>query len=264
MTNLITRGLKEAKDGIEGYIAHPERADKGPAVLMIHQHSGLTGYLKTAAYKFASWVTPRWCLICITCSVIPPRPTSTKARRFRIRRRTRTSCASSTAAGAIAYRGTTSMARGSGSLVTAWAGGSVFISQQRRRQRGLRRLLSVGARRAADEVRPRHPCDAAREIKCPSMILYGGHDQHSTFPVQQCVMESFHSNGQSLEWHYFHFGYHGFASTESDGYNPYLADLTWPLVTEFLGRGADRARAVARHSATKRRMAAKNAKGAKF
>ena len=53
MTNLITRGSKEAKDGIEGYIAHPERADKGPAVLMIHQHSGLTGYLKTAAYKFA-------------------------------------------------------------------------------------------------------------------------------------------------------------------------------------------------------------------
>jgi hypothetical protein len=68
------------------------------------------------------------------------------------------------------------------------------------------------------------------------MILYGGHDQHSTFPVQQRVMESFHANGQSLEWHYFHFGYHGFASTESDGYQPYLADLVWPLVTEFLGR----------------------------
>ena len=33
-----------------------------------------------------------------------------------------------------------------------------------------------------------------------------------------------------------HFGNHGFASTESDGYQPYLADLVWPLVTEFLGR----------------------------
>jgi dienelactone hydrolase len=68
------------------------------------------------------------------------------------------------------------------------------------------------------------------------MILYGGHDQHSTFPVQQRVMESFHANGQPLEWHYFHFGNHGFASTESDGYQPYLADLVWPLVTELLGR----------------------------
>lgn len=61
-------------------------------------------------------------------------------------------------------------------------------------------------------------------------------DRTSTFPIQVKVMESFHANGQPLEWHYFHFGNHGFASTESDGYQPSLADLAWPLVTEFLGR----------------------------
>jgi dienelactone hydrolase len=49
-------------------------------------------------------------------------------------------------------------------------------------------------------------------------------------------MESFHANGQPLEWHRFHFGNHGFASTESDGYQPYLAELVWPLVTEFFRR----------------------------
>ena len=27
MTRIVTRGLKEDKDGIEGYIAHPERAE---------------------------------------------------------------------------------------------------------------------------------------------------------------------------------------------------------------------------------------------
>jgi dienelactone hydrolase len=86
------------------------------------------------------------------------------------------------------------------------------------------------------KIRPRHPNDAAREIKCPSMILFGGQDRTSTFPIQQQVMESFHANGQPLEWHRFHFGNHGFASTESDGYQPYLADLVWPLVTEFLRR----------------------------
>ena len=101
----------------------------------------------------------------------------------------------------------------------------------------VRRLLSVGARRRADdESRPRHPNDAAREIKCPSMVLFGGQDRTSTFPIQVKVMENFHANGQPLEWHYFHFGNHGFASTESDGYQPYLADLAWPLVTEFLRR----------------------------
>ena len=49
MTRVITEALKEEKDGIPGYIAFPEREEKGPALLLIHQHSGLTGYLKTAA-----------------------------------------------------------------------------------------------------------------------------------------------------------------------------------------------------------------------
>ncbi|HMF50082.1 MAG TPA: dienelactone hydrolase family protein, partial [Candidatus Saccharimonadales bacterium] len=53
MNPVTTRPLKEDKDGIEGYIAYPDRAEKGPGLLLIHQHSGLTGYLKTAAYKFA-------------------------------------------------------------------------------------------------------------------------------------------------------------------------------------------------------------------
>src|SRR5207249_794705 len=53
MTRVITRSLKEDKDGIPGYIAFPEREEKGPGLLLIHQHSGLTGYLKTAAYRFA-------------------------------------------------------------------------------------------------------------------------------------------------------------------------------------------------------------------
>ena len=53
MTRIVTRGLKEEKDGIQGFIAYPERAEKGPGLLLIHQHSGLTGYLKTAAYNFA-------------------------------------------------------------------------------------------------------------------------------------------------------------------------------------------------------------------
>src|SRR4029434_2207925 len=53
MTRVISRPLKENEDGIPGYIAFPEREEKGPGILMIHQHSGLTGYLKTAAYRFA-------------------------------------------------------------------------------------------------------------------------------------------------------------------------------------------------------------------
>ena len=45
MTRIVTRSLKEDKDGIAGYIAYPEREENGPGLLLIHQHSGLTGYL---------------------------------------------------------------------------------------------------------------------------------------------------------------------------------------------------------------------------
>ena len=51
--NVVTRRLTIEEDGIPGYVAHPVRDEKGPGLLLIHQHSGLTGYLKTAAYKFA-------------------------------------------------------------------------------------------------------------------------------------------------------------------------------------------------------------------
>lgn len=53
MNRVVTRPLHEDKDGVQGYIAYPEREEKGPGLLLIHQHSGLTGYLKTAAYRFA-------------------------------------------------------------------------------------------------------------------------------------------------------------------------------------------------------------------
>ena len=32
MTTVVTRGLKEDKDRIAGYIAHPERGEKRPAL----------------------------------------------------------------------------------------------------------------------------------------------------------------------------------------------------------------------------------------
>src|SRR5262249_59998548 len=88
------------------------------------------------------------------------------------------------------------------SSVIAWVGGWVPTSSPRRHLRGPSSpIIPLLPTKPTTRIRPRHPCDAAREIKCPSMILYGGHDNHSTFPVQQRVMESFYSNGQPLEWH---------------------------------------------------------------
>ena len=50
---IAARPLTIEADGIPGYIAHPLGKKRGPGLLLIHQHSGLTGYLKTAAYNLA-------------------------------------------------------------------------------------------------------------------------------------------------------------------------------------------------------------------
>jgi dienelactone hydrolase len=104
MTRVITRPLKENEDGIPGYIAFPEREEKGPGLLLIHQHSGLTGYLKTAAYRFAqlgyTTVVPNL----YQCWVIRRKRTSTRVRRFKTRHRIRIFSESSTAVGVIFAR----------------------------------------------------------------------------------------------------------------------------------------------------------------
>jgi carboxymethylenebutenolidase len=237
MTRIVTRSLKEDKDGIPGYIAYPEREEKGAGLLLIHQHSGLTGYLKTAAYQFAQLgytaVIPNlYHMLGYPAETHIDKGTEIQNKTADpdfvrvIDQGWRHVCARNdvnpSRVGVIGY----CMGGRIGiHFVAATPGVRAFVAY----------YPSV-ADEPTTRTRPRHPCDAVREIKCPTMVLYGGNDRTSTFPVQQRVMESFHANGQPLEWHYFHFGNHGFASTESDGYQPYLANLVWPLVTEFLGR----------------------------
>ncbi|HEY4370890.1 MAG TPA: dienelactone hydrolase family protein [Burkholderiales bacterium] len=84
------------------------------------------------------------------------------------------------------------------------------------------------------DMRPRHAFNLAKELKCASMVMYGGQDYISTPPVQKRLWESFTANGAPLEWHYYAHGNHGFASPDTVGYQPDLARKNWPLVVEFL------------------------------
>ncbi len=237
MDRVITRRLREDQDGVEGYIAHAEGRERGPGLLMIHQHSGLTGYLKTAAYEFArlgytTFIPNLYHMLGYPAETHIDKGTEIQNKTpdpdfVRVIDRGWRYCLSrndidEARVGVIGYCMGGRLAI---HFVSATPGVRAFVAY----------YPSVREEKPG-EIRPRHPYDAAREIKCPSMVLYGGQDRTSTFSIQQRVMESFHANGQPLEWHYFHFGNHGFASTESDGYQPYLADLAWPLVTEFLAR----------------------------
>jgi dienelactone hydrolase len=85
-------------------------------------------------------------------------------------------------------------------------------------------------------LRPRHAFDLARTLKCPSWLVYGGCDHVTTAEARKRTWESFNANGQPFEWHFYSYGKHGFASPDSDGYQPELASMVWPLVTDFLHR----------------------------
>ena len=50
---VIERSLTTEKDGVPGYLAHPERTERGPALLLVHQNTGVTDYIKIEALKFA-------------------------------------------------------------------------------------------------------------------------------------------------------------------------------------------------------------------
>ena len=49
---IICRDLS-VEDGIPGYIAHPDRKETGPGLMIVHHHYGVTGHLKSVVCNFA-------------------------------------------------------------------------------------------------------------------------------------------------------------------------------------------------------------------
>jgi dienelactone hydrolase len=86
------------------------------------------------------------------------------------------------------------------------------------------------------ELRPRHAFELARAMRCASMVVYGGNDHIASVDTRQRLWESFVANGQPFEWYFYSYGNHGFAAPDSEGYQPELADIVWPLVLGFFRR----------------------------
>ena len=87
--------------------------------------------------------------------------------------------------------------------------------------------------------------EAVGKIRCPSIILYGADDVTTVLSVQEKMWQAFKNNGQPLEWHFFPFGGHGYVDPGAVGYHAHAAELSWPLVVDFMERhlhGATRPR----------------------
>ncbi len=234
---VIERPLTVEKDSIPGYLAQPERSEPGPALLLVHQNTGLTDYIKIEALKFAklgyTTVVPNLYEL-----VGYPAPTHIHTGRDI---QAKTSDADFVRAIDQGWRYLLSrpnVNRARVGVVGYCMGGRIgihFVSITS----GVRAFVGYYPTvrdEPKTELRPRLPWEAAREIRCPSIVLYGADDRVTTVPVQSRGWEAFLANGQRLEWHFFPFGGHGFVDPGTGGYEPRAAELSWPLVVDFLER----------------------------
>jgi len=235
---VVTRRLTKEEDGLPGFIAHPVQQERAPGVLIV-QSSGTTGYLRIEAYKFAKLGY---------CTIMPDlynmlgfaELSGTLAGKEEVQEvRTDEEFVRAIDVGwrYLANRPDVDPARVG--VIGYCMGGRIgvhFVAATPAVKAFVAYYASI-KEEPPSKLRPRHPCDAVRDIKCPSSIIYGGRDHISTLPLQQKIMASFLANGQPLEWHLFPYGNHGFASPESGGgYQPELAERVWPLVVDFLDR----------------------------
>ena len=234
---IIERQLTTEKDSIPGYIAYPERTERGPALLLVHQNTGVTDYIKIEALKFAR--------LGFT-TVVPDlyemlgHPDVTHIHTGR------------------QIQAKTSDAEFVRVITESWRYALLRPEVDPKRvavsgycmggRIGIHFVAATPAVRAfvgyyptvRDEpvtnLRPAPPWESTRRIRCPSIVLYGADDLITTVPIQQRMWDAFLANGQRLEWHFFPFGGHGFVDPGTPGYYPHAAELAWPLVADFLAR----------------------------
>lgn len=234
---IISQKLTLEKDGISGYLAYPKRSERGPAILWIHHNHGVTDNLKQEAYdyaemgytafvpnlyhllgypgshhlgqgqdiqkvtsddKFAQVIRTGWDFLAARDDVDPQR------------------------IGVIGY-------------CMGGRLGIPFLAANPKARAFVAFYPSIKDEPETN-IRPRHAFTVAREIQCPSMVVFGGKDHISTNEVQLKLWQSFIANGQPLEWHYYSWGLHGFIAPVSEGYQPHLARRVRSLAVDFLDR----------------------------
>ena len=225
------RALSKEADGIPGFVAHPETKEKGPGLLIVHHHYGVTGHIKSMACSFAeqgyTTVVPALYDILGFSDYHDVQKQTTDARfvevidqgwQYLLGRK-------DVDAKRCAVMGLCMGGRIGIHFAAATPAAAGFIGY----------YPSVRGERPS-KLRPRHPNRSAREIHCPSLIYFGGHDRVAPVPVQEKLRASFLEGTPDVEWHFFPQAGHGFALADGDSYDPALARTVWPLTLNFLER----------------------------
>jgi dienelactone hydrolase len=234
---IAARMLTQEQDGLGGYMAHPEAAGVRPGVLMVHHAHGVTADYKIDAYRLAA----------LGFNVLVP-----------------------SLFNMFGVPGTTHIGQGAdlqakhsdpeflGKMDEAWRyltgpmksdpartaaighcmGGRLLIPFAADHPQLRAVVLYYPSVRDEPETphRPRHAFTLARTLQCASLVFAAGQDYIATPAIQGPLWQSFIANGRLVEWHFFSDAKHGFRHPDNDGFQPYYAELTWPLVTAFLQR----------------------------
>ncbi|MBI4524781.1 MAG: dienelactone hydrolase family protein [Deltaproteobacteria bacterium] len=234
---VVNRELATEKDGIPGYIAHPKRDGRGPGLLIVHHHYGITGHLKSFACNLAelgyTTVVPDLYGL-LGCPAPYHAHTGSEVQA----RTTDAQFVEVIHRGWSYLCGRSDIDPGHAGVIGFCMGGRIaihFVSAEPSVKAFVGYYPSVRDEQPS-ELRPRHPCDAARGFKSPSLIYYGGEDRVAPIHIQERLWKSLIENGQRLEWHFLPHAGHGFALADGDCYDPHLASLVWPLTADFLAR----------------------------
>jgi len=229
---MINRDLASDKDGIPGYLAHPERKESGPGVLIVHHHYGVTGNMKVKVCDYAKLgyttvVPDLYKMLGAADGVHEAQKSTTDGQFIEILTQS--------------WRYLTSRPEVDSkrcAVVGYCMGGRIGIHfvAATPSVRGFVGYYPSVRDEQPNQLRPRHPNDAVNDFKCASQIFLGGQDHVASIPVQQKLMASFQANGQPLDWHFLHRAGHGFAMADGDCYDPGLAEQAWTLMADFLER----------------------------
>lgn len=236
---IIEHALTREDHGLAGYIAFPRRSRPGPALLLVQQYTGLTGYLKIEARKFAKL---GYTTIVPSLYDILGHPSVTH---IHLGAELQAQTSDAQFVEAIRRGWNHLLARSDvdpnrAAVAGYCMGGRIAIHFVAATQavRAFVGYYPTVRDEPVTEMRPRRPWEAVPDIACPSIVLYGADDWVTPVPIQEILWKAFLANGQRLEWHYFPHGGHGFVDPDAF-YEPHIAELAWPLVVDFLRRELD-------------------------
>lgn len=236
MTITLTKLTQEA-DGIPGWVAYPNAPGRHPAVLMLHHAPGLTGDYKLHSARLAQAGYAVFVPSVFNMLGYPGDNHYGMGTEIQEKK---------TDADFLHVYGASldwlkSRAYVDPMRVAALGhclGGRLGIpfAADRSDIRALITFYASVREEPETPARPRHATRTARLVKCPTLVLYGGQDRITSNQTQVQLLQSFMEAGTPLEWHFFSFGLHGFATIDSDSYQPDIGRVAWVLVDDFLQR----------------------------